>query len=227
MRDEPVDICRGYRNEIIHYTYPYDSFPLLESHIHPKFVIFAAGSVLDKVIIEDSESNPVYQTLLEDFPSLSKIRELYLAWITPIPSDAVKDTTYYNPRDFTLIYDPENEGDDEGDGDSDDPKDGDYDDQPKPPKKRTRTVFGRGNGLKLIRTPGHGVGEGAQGRTAKKQRAPVNKRKVLSGSFTHNQHLLSEAALSRINQLGENAWTAHRIREWSKRRRIAPSHPFL
>jgi hypothetical protein len=45
MKEEEVDICRGIGDAFVRYIYPYSSLPPLESHVHPKFVIFDAGSL--------------------------------------------------------------------------------------------------------------------------------------------------------------------------------------
>jgi len=75
------------------HVYPFDSLPLLESHIHPKYVIFDAGSKL-----ADSEQNLI-QKLVDVFPSLqfSSIMALYSAWIRPPPAKAQEDPLYNVP----------------------------------------------------------------------------------------------------------------------------------
>ena len=239
--NETVEISRGMGDANTLYRYPFDSFPLLESHLHPKFIIFDAGKKLGKLLNQDSDSNPVYSKLLEDFPGMSDIRRLYLAWIKPPPFDAQQDTSYNNPE-YTLVYSLANNEDivdDELNVDDgpEDPKDGDY----LGPRKRTKTLLGRGDGYVLVRRQsaaaeqaGNVVEERVQGGTTgatKRREAPSKKRKVLPESFTHNQQLLlSEAALSRINQqLGVDTWTAERIRQWSswssfpKKRRVVPT----
>ena len=237
MEDEEVDIYRGIGEAHVVHTYPYSSLPTLESHVHPKFIIFDAGRKLRTLMIENSD---VLKNVIDHYPSLSKVQNLYRAWIQEPPKISLKDKTYINPE-FELVYDPEYEdtsGDDpeykdiSGD-DLDEPIDSDYgvnDDQ---------TLPGRGDGLYLRpRTRSVAAAEeasaydGARGGKARTSKVPVRKRKVLSESFTNNQQLLSEATLSRFNQqFGEVAWTADRIRQWSslpkKRRRVVPSYPFL
>jgi hypothetical protein len=233
---EGIDICRKIDKTVV-YEYPYTSFPQLESHIHPKFAIFDAGSKLQKLFNEDSDSNPVYEKILKDYPSVSKIRRLYFAWIRPLPTNALEDKTYVDSTSFEEFYDtPEVNSDIANDSDYEDRSmwnrtrgDGIF------LRRRTRSVAAAEQALRAKRlrprkqTIANGVGEGqsAQGGQTRKQKAPVKKRKVLSESFTYNRQLLSEATLSRINQqFGEAAWTAQRIRQWSSfpnNRRVVPS----
>jgi hypothetical protein len=243
MEDEEVDIYRGIGEAHVVHTYPYSSLPTLESHVHPKFIIFDAGRKLRTLMIENSD---VLKNVIDHYPSLSKVQNLYRAWIQEPPKISLKDKTYINPE-FELVYDPEYEdtsGDDpeykdiSGD-DLDEPIDSDYgvnDDQ---------TLPGRGDGLYLrprtrsvaaaeeasaydgqvkrppprtrsVAAEQAGNGDGARGGKTRTSKVPVRKRKVLSESFTNNQQLLSEATLSRFNQqFGEVAWTADRIRQWS------------
>ena len=260
MKDEGVEICRGIDDARVIHTYPYSSLPVLESHVHPKFVVFNAGMKMRKLVLEGKSA--VLKKPFEDYPSLTKIQYLYRNWIQELPKFALKDKTYVDPE-LELVYDCEFD-DDIGDGNGDDPHDNDSDyDEP----MRTRTTLGRGDGFYLRRRTrsvvqaeqarsnedngfddqarprtrsvaaeqaGNGDVNGARGGKTRKTRTskvPVKKRKVLSESFTHNQQLLSEATLSRINQqFGEAAWTADRIRQWSnfrKKRRVVPSYPFL
>ena len=242
--DDKMDINRGIAGEQVHHVYPYSTLPDLKSHLHPKFAIFDAGKKLDKLYKQDSRSNPVYGKFLEDYPNAQKTLQLYLAWIGPLPENALEDKTYYDLEEFDLINGPElqNIHDDLKFQDNDD-NDSDYEEGR---SKRTRTVAWRGGvGPFIVRRTqnaeseqarirprtrsmaGNGKGQGGE---ISPQKAPVKKRKVLSASFTRNQHLLSEATLSRINQQrGEAAWTAERIRQWSlgKKRRVIPSYLFV
>jgi hypothetical protein len=230
-----IEICRKIDDEIVVYKYPYTSFPQLKSHLHPKFAIFDAGSKLQKLFNEDSDSNPVYEKALEDYPSLSKIRSLYLAWIQPLPKKALEDKTFVDATKFDEIFDTSPE---DSDGSV-------YKDRSMLNRTRGDGVFLRRRTRSIAaaeqsqakhlrprkRSIATGVEEGqsAQGGRSGKKKAPVKKKKVLSESLTYNRHLLSETALSRINQqFGEAPWTAHRIRQWSsfpnKRRVRVPSH---
>ena len=95
------------------YHFPFDTFPLLQSHLHPKFVIFDAGRKL-ATLRGDS-----LQDLYTEFPSLRDILPLYRGWILPPPPEHLHDPTY------TPLAIPE---DDDISSDDDDSKDEDYDD---------------------------------------------------------------------------------------------------
>jgi len=229
MKDERVDINRGIEDAQVRHSYPYSSLPLLESHLHPKFAIYDAGMKLKNLLF----NREYLIEALANYPSLSKIQDLYRGWNQIPPIHAQEDKTYVDP-DFVLAFgsqDGSGDGKGDGKGDSDDPIDKDYYvGQPK--RTRKRTILGRGDGLYLQRRTGLAADQQAgnenddlRPRTRSvvaaekleaRNGAPAKKRKVLSESFSHNQHLLSEATLSRINQqFGEAAWTADRIRRWS------------
>lgn len=77
------------------HVYPFNSLPLLKSHIHPKYVIFDTGSKL-----AESEQD-VIQELEDVFPTLhfSSIMALYSAWIRSPPAKSKKDHSYNVPDD--------------------------------------------------------------------------------------------------------------------------------
>jgi hypothetical protein len=200
--------------EFIHHDYPFNTLPLLESHLHPKFVIYDAGIKMFSFLRDPSFT----AQMVRDFPSLKMTVELYIAWaLNPLPDSSVNDPTYYDP-------DADEDEDSDKDGnDDDDPKDGDY------VYHTTRTRHRRlGDIWPCSRTrnaakqdgndaPEDGVQEYPLPSTKQKAQAvgPI-KRKVLSGSSSHNQPLLSEVTLSRhTQQLGEVSGT-DRVHEWKK-----------
>jgi len=75
------------------YTYPFNGFPLLKSHLHPKFAIFEAGRRLE--FLEPT----VFKSLLVKFPSLALIGELYGAWSRKPPAEWKTDISFYDPDD--------------------------------------------------------------------------------------------------------------------------------
>lgn len=236
MKQDRMDINRGMEEEQVRHSYPYLTLPDLKSHLHPKFVIFDAGKKLDKLYNQDIKSNPVYGKFVKDYPNAEKTRDLYIAWTRKPPDNAREDKTYYDPENYVILDGPVLQDI------HDDLQLPDDDSEYEEGRAATRTVAWRCGDMPYVvpRTrsmgmAGDGNGQGGttkkKGETTKKRKAPVKKRKVLSGSFSHNQQLLSEAALSRINQqLGEAPWTAERIRQWSflpKKRRVVRSPPFL
>lgn len=120
----PSDELKYTENFSIH-SYPFDTLPLLESHLQPKFVIYNAGEKLAVL------GHRLYDKLIDSFPGLSSsfslILSLYAAWTLPPPDDAGEDSSYVSADD-------DDDGDD-GDGDSDDDDDLDYT-LPGRPKRR-------------------------------------------------------------------------------------------
>lgn len=103
--DAPSRVLRA--NDIPIHLFPFRDMPLLESHIHPKFVILETGRklrLLKPKLLEDlgkTYSSPVYNQTLD----------IYDAWTAPLPEDA------YNDETFNYKVDPD--GSNPGDGTSD------------------------------------------------------------------------------------------------------------
>ena len=206
-------------SEVINCFYPFNTLPLLNSHLHPKFAIFDAGIKMARLTHQKS--------MFLNNPSLLKIWRLYNAWKRPLPKEALGDESYQGSN--VLVREVGNSGD-EGDNDLDD---SDYDGHNKRNKggrengsfhrPRTRSVtsaYPRTRSIAAAERDGNGgdqIKSGRRGKpnTGKEKRA--SKRKVLSETSNRNQHLLSEATLSRLDQqIGEAAWTGDRIQQWSK-----------
>jgi hypothetical protein len=197
------------------HRYPFDSLPLLQSHLHPKFVIYDVGNKLHTL------DEPLLEKIVVKFPIMKEIQDLYTSWVAgPLWDEAVKDSTYISLDDEGR--DGDDGDDDAGNGDDgDDPIDSDYDD---------RTVCARlGSQYRKRRAP--------QTTTAIKRNSVKHKvskpepPKVLSELYTPNNQLLSEDALSSFNLLYEETpWTHDSILEWSgnfrkKRKLGGPSFP--
>ena len=88
-------------DEFHHYRYPFDTLPLLESHLHPKFVIFDAGQKISNLAKDSVE----FEKFCHDFPALqiSSILDLYTSWTRqPGPAEWERrnqDPSYYVPDD--------------------------------------------------------------------------------------------------------------------------------
>ena len=100
MNEKSISIVRqNYeQGRIINdsYNYPYDTLPRLRSHLHPKFAIFHAGKILNRVLGKNSHLNSELQDL-DPNRDLETILKLYDAWTLPVPGDARNDATYVNP----------------------------------------------------------------------------------------------------------------------------------
>jgi hypothetical protein len=177
------------------HTYPYDKLPILQSHLHPKFVLINAGSKL--VDLKTALINKIF----EDFPITRKVVELYQAWTRPITDNNVDNDPSYNPPHVSDVDD----SDDPIIVNGDDPNNSDYDDKTKPvcsgycrPKQKAST--------------------GIKQNSVKRKRSNTASRKVLSKSSVHNLSSLSKEALSRLNQQNEGVvWTSGLIRQWSNK----------
>ncbi|KAF9037578.1 hypothetical protein BJ165DRAFT_1501878 [Panaeolus papilionaceus] len=71
------------------HEYPFQDFPLLTSHIHPKYAILQAGSVLRSGLDVRNKSS-----LMERFPWLDEVEQLYLTWTGVMPREAMDDPIY-------------------------------------------------------------------------------------------------------------------------------------
>jgi hypothetical protein len=198
-QDDVIDDAAGEdaSNLVINLKYPYRTLPRLKSHLRPEFAIFNAGIKLATLRGDLDQLGKIF----EEYPSLVKVEKLYNAWIQKLPNDALNDRSYVDP-DEELV--PSSE-----DG-SDNSKDGNY-------RSRTKSGHIGEDGFNLhLRPRTRSVAAAERGRGMAKSRKAPAKRKVLSESSAHNQQLLSEATLSRINQqFGESVWTCDNIRDWS------------
>lgn len=109
-------------DDITNHVYPFATLPLLESHVHPKFVIADAGIKLVSFTIDELKE------LFKNYPDLAYILSLYNAWIRPLNARQLNDPSFIVPK--------VNDEDDDDDGDGDNNDDSDYDDRP--PSQRSR-----------------------------------------------------------------------------------------
>ena len=154
--------------ETILHKYPYNTLPLLKSHLHPKFVIYNAGIKLSKLLrvknptVRDPEVEAVYDNYPAD--DLNAIIMLHEAWTRSpsLPDGALEDPTYVLPNTMLVRKDSSDDGGDGGDGVRDGGRaddsdyvcsDGDGDGLQQQPPLRTRSVTakqtesGRADGL--------------------------------------------------------------------------------
>ena len=122
------------------HTYPYNTLPLLKSHLHPQFVIFNAGSKLSKLMGGKSTLNEL-QKVSENHPDvdLNTVIMLYDAWTRPIPEDAVETVSYIDPN-VELIPVRKCKPEDEDTGSGENLEDSDF-------VGRDYRTSGRGDGL--------------------------------------------------------------------------------
>jgi hypothetical protein len=95
-------------DDFVTHVYPYPSFPLLTSHLHPKFAIVEAGRKLA------TSASTYLPQLIVDYPILSSILILYVAWTRDPPPAAGQDSSFsvpYNEDDDDYDYDEPNDSD--------------------------------------------------------------------------------------------------------------------
>lgn len=191
-------------DHISNHFYPYSSFPRIESHLHPKFVIYNAGHKLFKCPADRLSE------LFRDFPSLASVRLLYEAWIRGPQGHEAQDPSFKPPE-------ADDKDDDEDDDDDDDGKDSDYDDRTQSrlsnSKKRKAPVNAQ-RSQKKRKAPVN---------SQKKRKAPADKQGFKRSKLRPTEEGLSkttglsQATLSNHNRLlGEGAWTYNCVCEWSK-----------
>ena len=72
------------------HLYPYTTLPMLESHIHPHFVIFGSGARLR------SHLPRLTSVLTANFPGISLIMDLFHAWTQQPSEKEIKEDPSYN-----------------------------------------------------------------------------------------------------------------------------------
>lgn len=96
------------KDDIAIHLHPFSDLPLLQSHLHPKFVILDAGRKLNlKPEAMDSLSE-----MTSDLITFRKITRIYAAWTSDLPMGAENDKTFYFQEDYD---DGSYQGDDQSD----------------------------------------------------------------------------------------------------------------
>ncbi|PPR01853.1 hypothetical protein CVT24_001741 [Panaeolus cyanescens] len=82
--------------EVAVHEYPFETFPVLTSHVHPKYVILHLGDILCSGLERSAR-----RRILEKYPWLALVESLYLRWVAYLPEDADQDPTYvpHHPQD--------------------------------------------------------------------------------------------------------------------------------
>jgi len=75
-------------DDVILHLSPFQTLPLLKSHLHPKFAIVEAGRKLT------TEASGYLFQLTRNYPSLSYVVILYYAWLRDAQAGAEQDETY-------------------------------------------------------------------------------------------------------------------------------------
>lgn len=64
--------------------------PLMTCHVHPRYALLEAGRKLTKRVKQEKLNE-----LLEEYPLLKKVVQIYGAWTAKRPDNAMEDTGYY------------------------------------------------------------------------------------------------------------------------------------
>ncbi|GJJ06489.1 hypothetical protein Clacol_000681 [Clathrus columnatus] len=86
----PDPDARPAASDFTTHVYPFNDMPLLQSHVHPRFVILEAGRKLAINI-------DLLPDLSNTYPDLRRIAQIYTAWTRVPPSGAKDDETYGGP----------------------------------------------------------------------------------------------------------------------------------
>jgi hypothetical protein len=86
------------------HIYPFNTLPVLVTHIHPKFVIMATTKAVSR------QEQGAIQALIHQFPTLEMILKLSPAWRNFIPQRVKEDRLYWPPYDPSLTDDSDDEG---------------------------------------------------------------------------------------------------------------------
>ncbi|PPR01851.1 hypothetical protein CVT24_001739 [Panaeolus cyanescens] len=80
------------------HDFPFPHFPAIRTHIHPRFVILHLGATLYQLTPAERRA------LLDRYPYLWNVQQLYIVWTGGIPHGALDDTSYVLP--LSAINDP-------------------------------------------------------------------------------------------------------------------------
>jgi hypothetical protein len=101
-------------NNFTVHVYPFNTLPVLVSHIQPKFVIMATTRAVSNL------EGDATRALIRQIPTLETILRLSSAWTNFIPDHAKEDRSYWPPYDPGPTDDTGGEGNGGGDDDDDD-----------------------------------------------------------------------------------------------------------
>ena len=123
------------------HCHPFSTLPLLESHLHPKFVIYETGRKLDDILcplrpLSEKKGRDEEIALVEEvvarvnegrrqfrsklrktWPAITQIEHIYAAWTHNLDLVTILKDTDFNPSP------PSSDGDNDGDNDDDDDDD--------------------------------------------------------------------------------------------------------
>ena len=134
--DEVMEETAIYRQETIDkpakptdwtvHCHPFSTLPLLESHLHPKFVIYETGRKLDDILRPEKKGRyeeiarvnegrrQFGSKLRETWPAITHIEHIYAAWTHNLDLVTILKDTDFNPSP------PSSDGDNDDDSDDDD-----------------------------------------------------------------------------------------------------------
>ncbi|KAF9037576.1 hypothetical protein BJ165DRAFT_562520 [Panaeolus papilionaceus] len=104
IRDmEDIYVTRSSSEEedgrITVYQYPLDNFPMITSHIHPKYAIFHAGEAISRYL-----DRPRKISLIQRYPWVQQVERLYRTWAGCLPAES-KDDAIYNAIGSVMSHD--------------------------------------------------------------------------------------------------------------------------
>ncbi|KAF8627969.1 hypothetical protein AX17_006079 [Amanita inopinata Kibby_2008] len=174
-------------NDFSTYMYPFDGFPLLTSHLHPRFVILEAGRRLNLL------DAAVLLLFVTRHPILTQILQIYSAWTRDRPATAMDDKSY-NPDD------------------DDDNRDNDFEDSDAH-SSRVTDPHRYDTRKRRRQSESHPPGDSKRGRCEDKTQGHKHKQQ----KQIHSARLSKKTLLEHNQQLGKAPWTRESMKMWSKK----------
>ncbi|PPQ72837.1 hypothetical protein CVT24_012883 [Panaeolus cyanescens] len=71
------------------HEFPFEDFPVIKSHIHPRFAILHLGETISRDLTPDARAQ-----LFDQYPYLRDVQHLFRVWTMSIPVGAMNEPTY-------------------------------------------------------------------------------------------------------------------------------------
>ncbi|PPQ85459.1 hypothetical protein CVT24_003644 [Panaeolus cyanescens] len=199
---EDIYLARQSTNDALDITiheYPFDDFPILTSHVHPKYVILHLGRLLRGGI-----KSPCRLALLLKYPWLEFVEHLYLRWTGHLPNNPERDRTYIPTSDKNRVI-----------------SDADSDSVHTPPRRIRPLYPSKGRQISSSSSGDSSTDSTSTSTTESRSIASHGMQSSRTSHRTQNAgvHLLTSRALreqARNDTLENPKWTNSRIASWAK-----------
>jgi hypothetical protein len=169
------------------YVHPFESYPVIKSHLHPKFVILQTGIELDQMDLFARDN------LLRQHPLLVKIYKLSTAW----------RSSYHVPEK------PDEDQDFKGGGRSDGGSNAGS-------ERTLPGRFGRGKGQKRNYSD-DGASEGSSSKQTRLNSGSIKGQRRMQSKMQSEDGLSQATLVDHHASVGEERWSTDKINSWAKR----------